>query len=94
VVDNRGFRDLLVFVGAGTCTEEDIPHRTKLTDDIIKAWGEERKAFADDMKVCSIRCHLVCRNLCILMSCDSMPLGGFRSQRMLGVLRALHHSSV
>jgi len=38
-------------VGGGVCTEEDIPHRTKFTKDIIEAWKQERKEFADDMKV-------------------------------------------
>lgn len=33
------------------CAEEDIPHRTKLTGEIIEAWKRERKEFADDMKV-------------------------------------------
>ena len=51
MVENPNFRELLVYIGGGTCTEEDIPHRTKFTNNIIKAWKEERKSFSDDMKV-------------------------------------------
>ena len=51
VIDDPNFRELLIYVGGGVCTEEDIPHRTKFTGDIIEAWKEERKVFIDDMKV-------------------------------------------
>ena len=40
-----------MYVSGGVCAEEDIPHRTKLTNEIIKAWKQEREEFADDMKV-------------------------------------------
>ena len=52
MVNNPNFRDLLIYIGGGTCTEEDIPHRTKLMKEIIEAWKHGRAAFADDMKVC------------------------------------------
>ena len=41
MIENSNFRELLVYIGGGTCTEEDIPHRTKFTNGIIKAWKEE-----------------------------------------------------
>lgn len=40
-----------MFVSGGSCKDEDIPHRSKLTSEIIEAWKRERKEFADDMKV-------------------------------------------
>jgi len=40
-----------MYVGGGECTEEDIPHRTKFTCEIIEAWKQEHEEFADDMKV-------------------------------------------
>jgi len=61
VVDNVDFRELLVYVGGGVCAEEDIPHRTKFTSEVIEAWKQERKAFADNMKVDLMFC------LCILI---------------------------
>ena len=43
---------MLSYVGGGVvCTEEDIPHRTKFMNDIIKAWKQEREKFSDEMKV-------------------------------------------
>lgn len=54
LVDNPNFRELLIYIGGGTCAEEDVPHRTKFTSEIIEAWKQERKVFADEMKVCLI----------------------------------------
>lgn len=51
VVDDPDFRELLTYISGGACAEEDIPHRTTLTKDIIEAWKQERKVFANDMKV-------------------------------------------
>lgn len=79
VVDNPNFRELLIYIGSGACTEEDIPHQTRLTNDIIEAWKQERKVFADDMKVGWITHWIVCHNLRRLTFCDRMLLGGFHS---------------
>ena len=54
VIEDPNFRDLVLFLGRGAYAEEDIPHRTKLTEEIIKAWKEERKQFSAEMKVCLI----------------------------------------
>ena len=45
MVKKPNFQELLVYIGGGTCTEEDILHQTKFTNDIIKAWKEEQKSF-------------------------------------------------
>ena len=91
MVENPNFRELLIYVSGGTCTEQDIPHRTKLTNDIMEAWKQERKAFADDMKVClTMFCFTHC-DLYVLMSHNRMPLEGFRSRWMLGATQTLHH---
>lgn len=89
MVDNPNFRELLIYIGGGICTEEDIPHRTKLTSDIIEAWKEERKVFAEDMKVGLITRCSICYDPCKLTFCDRGLSGGFRSQRMLGVPQIL-----
>lgn len=75
MVNNPNFRELLIYVGGGACLEEDIPHRTKLTNEIIEAWKQERKGFADDMKV-----HLMfyVSDFCGLTLRDRMLLGGYR----------------
>ena len=57
VVNNPDFRDLLLYTGHGICTEDDIPHQTKLTDSIIEAWKQERKEFVNNMKVHPIMPH-------------------------------------
>lgn len=89
-MDNQSFRDLLIYVGGGICREEDIPHRTRFTADVIEAWKQERKAFVDDMKVGLVARIPHVANPHKLTSCDRVPLGEFRSQQMLGVLRILH----
>lgn len=53
LIENPKFRELLIFAGKG-CTAGDIPHRTKLTGEIIEVWKRERMEFSDDMKVCLI----------------------------------------
>ena len=76
LVENPIFRELLIYVGGGKCTEEDIPHRTKLTAEIIEAWKEERRQFSNEMKVCLI-CVPSCSNLYNLWFHDRMPSGGY-----------------
>lgn len=51
MVNDPHFREILIYMSDGVHTEEDIPHRTKVTNDITEAWKQERKTFADDMKV-------------------------------------------
>lgn len=47
-----------MYVSGRLCKDEDIPHRTKLTVEIIEAWKQERKEFAEDMKVCLATLYL------------------------------------
>ena len=57
------------------CTEEDIPHQTKFTNEIIETWKRERKVFTDDMKVSWVIWHSIHCDPHELIFHDSMPLG-------------------
>lgn len=50
---------LLVHIGRGICTEEDMPHRNKFTIEISKAWKQEREEFAVEKKVFSVWTGLI-----------------------------------
>lgn len=51
VIDNPYFRDLLLYLGQGQISEDDIPKRTYLTESIIKAWKKDQGQFHEEMKV-------------------------------------------
>lgn len=53
VVENPHFRELLLYLAQGKCTDEEIPRRTALTSSIIEAWMDERERFYQEMKVFS-----------------------------------------
>ena len=89
MVNNPIFRELLIYIGGGMCTEEDIPHRTKFTNEIIEAWKRERKVFADDMKVSWVMWRTIRCDPHELIFHDSVPLGEFHLQQMPGVLQIL-----
>lgn len=51
MIDNPHFRELLLYLGQGHVTDDEIPKRTYLTQSIIKAWKDEREQFHQEMKV-------------------------------------------
>ncbi|KAG8938267.1 hypothetical protein FRC04_009191 [Tulasnella sp. 424] len=51
IVENRFFRELLIFVSNGTLNEDDIPHRTRITNLIRNAATLERQHMQKEMQV-------------------------------------------
>ena len=51
MIDNPHFRELLLYLGQGHVTDDEIPRRTSLTASIIEAWKAEREEFYQEMKV-------------------------------------------
>jgi hypothetical protein len=51
VIENPHFHELLLYFGQGHVTDDEIPGRTCLTENIIKAWKRERDEFYQEMKV-------------------------------------------
>jgi len=51
VIENSHFRELLLYLGQGHVTDDEIPGRTYLTESIIKAWKRERELFYQEMEV-------------------------------------------
>lgn len=53
VVDNPYFRELLEYSSFGNLTDDDIPHRTKMTELIFDAYHYEKDAMKKEMNVCT-----------------------------------------
>ncbi|KAG8958402.1 hypothetical protein FRC05_008936, partial [Tulasnella sp. 425] len=51
IVENRFFRELLIFVSNGTLNEDDIPHRTRITNLIRNAATLERQHMQKEMQL-------------------------------------------
>ena len=51
IIENSHFRELLLYLGQGHVTDDEIPGQTCLTESIIKAWKQEREQFHQEMKV-------------------------------------------
>ena len=51
VIESPHFRELLVYYSHGRITEDEIPGRTCMTEDIMKAWKEEQDKFSKEMNV-------------------------------------------
>jgi hypothetical protein len=51
VADNPEFRSMLSYAGIGNFSEDQIPHRTQLTDRIKDAYRREREELIKEMEV-------------------------------------------
>jgi hypothetical protein len=71
VVNNKAFRAFALY-GRRNVTDEDLPHRTKLTELIFNTYEEEHRKLLDDFKVSDI---VKCNSIVLTLKHTQTALG-------------------